>query len=278
VPARLERVTIEAPDGLELAVRVGGTGPPVMLLHGFTGSGAAWGEELTSALTGGCRLVVPDLVGHGASARARDPERYRPSRVLADVAAVQAALAGGPATWIGYSMGGRLALAGAVAGVAPVRALIVESGSPGLERADERAARRRSDEHWARLLEDVGIEAFVDAWLAQPLFATQGDLPAAVRRAQRAGRLEQDARALAACLRGLGTGAQPSLWHALERLTMPALLLTGERDPKFGEIAGRMAARMPNARHVRIAGAGHAVHLEAPRAWLESVTGFLATC
>jgi 2-succinyl-6-hydroxy-2,4-cyclohexadiene-1-carboxylate synthase len=275
-PASLERVTVGAADGLALSARVGGVGRPVVLLHGFTGSGSAWGETLTGALASRCRVVAPDLVGHGSSAHPHDPRRYAPERVLADVAAVQAALVEGPATWIGYSMGGRLALAGALERVAPVEALVLESASPGLESAVERAERRRADEAWARRLDEEGIEAFVDAWLAQPLFATQRDLSPELRRDERARRLEQDPRALAACLRGLGTGVQTSHWDELERLSVPVLLVTGERDAKFTALARRMEARLPAGRHEPVAGAGHAVHLEAPAAWLERVTAFLA--
>jgi 2-succinyl-6-hydroxy-2,4-cyclohexadiene-1-carboxylate synthase len=96
-----------------------------------------------------------------------------------------------------------------------------------------------------------------------------------VRAAERARRLRNDPRALAACLRGLGTGAQPSFWDRLTEVRAPALLLTGEEDAKFTDIARGMAAALPECLHVGVPSAGHAVHLEAPDAWLEAVNAWL---
>jgi 2-succinyl-6-hydroxy-2,4-cyclohexadiene-1-carboxylate synthase len=153
---------------------------------------------------------------------------------------------------------------------------VLESASPGLETDDERTARRTSDEELAKRLETEGIEAFVDHWEAHPLFESQKTLPAEVRRAHRAGRLRNDARSLAAALRGLGTGALPSYWNALETCRVPTLLVVGELDSAYVEIGRRMQERMPAARLVVVPGAGHTVHLERPDAWVEAVVEFLA--
>jgi 2-succinyl-6-hydroxy-2,4-cyclohexadiene-1-carboxylate synthase len=181
-----------------------------------------------------------------------------------------------PLDLVGYSMGGRLALGFALTYPERVRRLVLESASPGLETDEERTARRAADEELAKQLEGEGVEAFVDRWEAQPLFASQSALPAEVRTAHRARRLRNDPRSLAAALRGLGTGVLPSYWRALEACEVPTLLLTGEVDMKFVDIAGRMQDRMRNARLVVVPGAGHAVHLERPQAWVEAVVGFLA--
>lgn len=274
-PAPLQRVSVPAPDGLELSVQVAGSGPSVLLIHGFTGSSEAWGEGLIQRLARSRRVVVPDLVGHGASARPHDPERYRLDRVLDDLVAVQHACARGPAVWVGYSMGGRIALAGAVRRLVPLAGLILESASPGLASAEERRVRMEADERWARALEAGGLGAFVDDWMAQPLFRSQHALPRRVRERERARRMSQDPRALAACLRGLGTGVQPSMWDGLDTLDVPNLVVTGALDEKFEGIAREMIRRLPRARYVSVAGAGHAVHLEASRAWEQAVDAFL---
>jgi 2-succinyl-6-hydroxy-2,4-cyclohexadiene-1-carboxylate synthase len=172
-------------------------------------------------------------------------------------------------------MGARVALAAAARRTAPLRALVLESGSPGLAGGERRQARSRADGARAAMLERDGIEPFVDAWLAQPLFRSQRALPESIRRSERERRLAQDPRALAACLRGLGTGSQPSFWAELGRIAVPTLLVTGRRDRKFDALAEAMAERLPGARRSRIAGAGHAVHLERPNAWLAVVSAFL---
>ena len=82
--------------------------------------------------------------------------------------------------------------------------------------------------------------------------------------------------ALAHSLRQLGIGRMPPLWDRLQELRAPTLLVVGSLDAKFGELARRMAARIPDARVVSIPDAGHAVQVEAPRALAEALSGFLA--
>ena len=79
-----------------------------------------------------------------------------------------------------------------------------------------------------------------------------------------ADRLRNTPAGLARALRGLGTGALPSLWDRLGELTMPVVLVVGERDEKFPAIAVQMAGAIERSEVVVVAGAGHAVHLEAP--------------
>jgi pimeloyl-ACP methyl ester carboxylesterase len=119
------------------------------------------------------------------------------------------------------------------------------------------------------------MASFVDDWMALPLFESQRRLPEAVLRRERERRLRADPAGLAGSLRGFGTGAQPSLWERLEDVRAPALLLTGDLDPKFEALADRMADRMPAAARATVPGAGHAVHLERPDAWLARVRAFL---
>lgn len=262
-------------DGVALRLHLRGRGPALLLVHGFTGSSAAWGAGVCEPLARAGRLIAVDLPGHGQSDPVRDPSRYEPRELVADLCEVLDAQGIPDAVWIGYSMGGRLALAAAVHQPERVRALVLEGASPGLREAAERRARRAADEELARRLERDGIEAFVEHWMAQPLFASQAELAADLSSRERRRRLANDAHALAACLRGFGTGAQPSFWDALPGLRIPVLLLTGERDRKFRGIADAMAAALPCATRAEVAGAGHATHLENPPAFANRVCEFL---
>jgi 2-succinyl-6-hydroxy-2,4-cyclohexadiene-1-carboxylate synthase len=172
-------------------------------------------------------------------------------------------------------MGGRIALHYALGHPDRVSRLVLESASPGLSDPRDRAARVASDEALARALEADGIEGFVNRWEALPLFESQQALPEAVRAEVRRRRLTNDPRSLAASLRGIGTGTLPSLWDRLEEVAQPVLLLVGALDSRFVTIARRMAARLPTAEVHVVGGAGHRVHLERPREWLEAVTRFL---
>lgn len=172
-------------------------------------------------------------------------------------------------------MGGRIALHQALRAGDRVRRLVLESASPGLSTKADREARRQADDELAGRILDRGVEAFVDEWERLPLFATQRSLADGVRSRHREGRLANDPASLAAALRGLGTGSLPSLWDRLGEVTADALVLVGEHDEKFVEIGREMADRLPRARFEVVEGAGHAVHLERPGAWLERVCAFL---
>lgn len=261
-------------DGVHYAVREWGAGPPLVLLHGFTGRGALWRDH-AAALAARFRVIAPDLLGHGDSAAPADPARYAMPRALADLAALLDALGVDRAALLGYSFGGRIALAFAVELPERVAALALEGASPGIADPDERAARRAADAALAARLERDGLATFVDAWMAQPLFATQARLPAAVRAAARAQRLRNDPTGLAACLRGLGTGSQPSYWHRLHQLPMPTLLLAGAHDAKFQRLARAMHESIPDATLRLVPGAGHTTHLENPTAFRGLAGGFL---
>ena len=243
-----------------------------VLLHGFMGSAAAWGDRLVDGFAGtGLTPVLVDLPGHGRDAGRSDPAAFTLGSVLGHV--------GGAGDWptdlVGYSMGGRIALHFASAYPERVRRLVLESASPGLATEEERRARRAADEALAENVLDGGVEAFVDAWEAQPLFATRAALDPRVRERQRALRLANDAASLAATLRALGAGSLPSLWGKLPEIEVPTLLVVGALDTRYVEIARRMAKALPDARVAEISRAGHTAHLERPEAWLAAVTDFL---
>jgi 2-succinyl-6-hydroxy-2,4-cyclohexadiene-1-carboxylate synthase len=177
---------------------------------------------------------------------------------------------------LGYSLGGRVALHYAVAAPERVAALILIGASPGIPDEAERRARREADEALARDIERDGVAAFVDRWERLPLFASQATLPAEVRASLRAQRLRNSPTGLANSLRGMGAGSQPSLWDRLPGLHVPTLLIAGELDAKYCDLARKMAAAMPAARLALIPRAGHAAHLEQPAALATAVHDFFS--
>jgi 2-succinyl-6-hydroxy-2,4-cyclohexadiene-1-carboxylate synthase len=261
-------------DGVRLHVRIQGAGEPLLLLHGFTGSIEAWGEELLSGLARSQQVVAVDLLGHGESDAASDPGRYAMDEMLKDLWQVLDAMSIDRARWLGYSMGGRIAIAGAVRDPSRISSLVLESASPGLATEAERRARRRADEALAEGILRGGMEEFVDHWMGLPLFATQGKLPPRIVATNRERRLRNRPEALAACLRGMGIGVQPPFWDSLSEVRLPTLLLAGEEDAKFTEIAVRMSDLIPEVTLRLIPRSGHAIHLENPFAWLSAVQTF----
>ncbi len=237
--------------------------PALVLLHGFTHTGASWGP-VTAALEERYRALAPDLRGHGG---ASELEPVELAAVIDDVLAVGEA----PRfTLAGYSMGGRIALHVALRAPERVQRLLLIGASPGIEDDGERAVRRRDDERLAAQLEQMTIEEFATQWADTPVL--RGQSPQ-VARAAHEDRLRSTPSGLARALRGLGPGALPPLWGRLGELPMPVTLVVGERDEKFRAIAEEMAPRFGGeARVVVVPGTGHAVHLEAPAAVARAIT------
>lgn len=261
-------------DGLRYHVVQAGSGEPLVLLHGFTGSGLIW-RDLITRLGATHRLITIDLPGHGRTDSPADIERYRIERVASDLTVLLGKVGVRSAHFLGYSMGGRLTLYFAVHYPALVRSLILESASPGLAGSDERQARQIQDENLARRIETDGVAAFIYDWERLPLFASQSRLPATTRDRVHRQRLDNSAIGLARSLRGMGTGAQPSLWDELGAMTQPALLLTGALDVKFTAINRRMSAAIADSQFMIMPDAGHTIHLEQPVAFAGAVLNFL---
>jgi 2-succinyl-6-hydroxy-2,4-cyclohexadiene-1-carboxylate synthase len=227
--------------------------PTVLLLHGFTNTGASW-DPVVAALAQRYRAIAPDLRGHGSASAARPVTL---EAVIGDIAA----LAPDRFTLAGYSQGGRIALHAALALGPRVERLVLIGASPGIADPAARAARRAADEALAAEIEGETIEEFANRWAATPVLAGQ---PREVSEPAHADRLKSTPSGLAAALRGLGTGALPSLWERLPDLRIPVTMIVGERDEKFRALGEEMARALPRGDLVVVPRAGHAVHLEAP--------------
>jgi 2-succinyl-6-hydroxy-2,4-cyclohexadiene-1-carboxylate synthase len=261
-------------NGLDYNLEVRGQGPALVLLHGFTGCGASWARH-AEVYAREFTCVAVDLPGHGETDSPADPARYTMERVVEDLVTLCGELRMGRAAWLGYSMGGRLALGVGVLAPQVVSALVLEGASPGLSSAAERAARVASDEALAARLERDGLEPFIDFWQSIPLFATQARLPVERREALRGQRLRNNPVGLANSLRGMGQGSQPPLLGRLGMVRAPTLLIAGEEDTKFRALAEEMAAALPAARCAFIPNAGHAAHFERPEVFDDLALDFL---
>jgi 2-succinyl-6-hydroxy-2,4-cyclohexadiene-1-carboxylate synthase len=220
-----------------------------VVVHGFTQTSTSW-DPITARLNA---TVDAPAIGreHNFTAAA-------------------AALDRGPATYVGYSQGGRLCLQLALDRPEVVRRLVLVSASPGIADADERAARRAADERLAQEIERDGVDVFLERWLAQPLFASLPRDRSGIEERRAHNTVEH----LTYQLRVLGQGTQPSNWERLGELRMPVLLIAGELDTKYVDIARSMATAVPQARVEVIAGAGHACHLESPAAVAQLLSSF----
>ncbi len=248
------------------------THPPLIFLHGFLGRGADF-LPLAAPLSRRFYCLLPDLPGHGGTPLPEKPLSFehlcRQFRLLLEGLGIERfALAG-------YSMGGRLALYFAVQMAWRVRALVVESASPGLSAPAERAARMEADRQRARRMRHIGMAAFLQEWYEMPLFASLHRRPQALQAMRAARAAGNDPQKASRVIVELSPARQPPLWDALPSLPMPALFLAGALDPKYAALIPRMAARTPRGRALIVPEAGHNIHFEQPESWLRAVEDFL---
>lgn len=248
--------------------------PVIVFLHGFTGSTTSW-KEVIKQLKGKYRTIAVDLTGHGKSGIPTDASRYAMKEQLADLEMLFTKLGINHFTLVGYSMGGRIALAYTIKHPKRVKTLILESASPGLLTESERKIRIEADKLLSNQIISKGMRNFVESWENIPLFATQKKLPTSVQNAVRKERLSQQPTGLANSLQGIGTGSQPSYWGDLHVIDIPVLLINGEIDTKFVVIAREMLKEIPLSSHKVIKDAGHAIHVEKPTVFATIVDEYI---
>lgn len=214
--------------------------------------------------------ILVDLPGHGESV-GLPAEAYTLPWTVEALVGLPARLGVQRAAWVGYSMGGRLALQAAATHPARFRALAMVSAAPG---AEDAADRLLVDEHRALLLETDGMERFLDQWHQQPIFASLRNHPELLARLTESKRRNNPLE-LARALRGLGAGNQGSLWETLDRIPFRVLAVAGALDGKYAETARRMAIQGDHIRAAVLPGCGHTVHLENPDDFLDLLREFL---
>jgi 2-succinyl-6-hydroxy-2,4-cyclohexadiene-1-carboxylate synthase len=235
----------------------------VVLLHGFSGTHRAWDGVVARLDLERYLPLALDLPGHGAVADAERPITFR--GCVAHVLAVS------PERFVlaGYSLGGRVALQLALTAPERVSRLVLVSTSAGIEDPAERAQRRLADNRLAEELESIPFEDFIERWRTQPLFADEPrEVGVLAREDQRRNRPE----ALAAVLRGIGTGEMDPLWGRLPELRMPVTVLVGDRDVKYLALGERMVELLPEA-GLLLAPGGHGLPLESPEAVARAIDG-----
>lgn len=236
------------------------------MLHGFTGAPSSF-DAVVSRLPSQLHYRAPTLCGHGNPAVGSAVEDFEAEvdRIAGDRWPEK------PALVVGYSLGARLALGLATRHPEKVGALVLISVQAGLRTDAERLERQKKEAAQIALLEQEGLQSFVDQWEGQPLFESQAGLPAPIRRVERGRRLSHTALGLAHSLRTTGLGRMPDYWPALGALRMPVELLAGARDERFCSLGRAIAGAMQKSRLTIVPDTGHNLLLERSESITEAI-------
>lgn len=247
-----------------LASEVHGDGSHTLVFaHGFTQNRALWRPVVASIcrMRSDVRCVLVDLPGHGESASV-DADLRTSATLLVE--------SGGRATYVGYSLGARLVLQALVDHPASVLGAVSVSGTAGIEDETERAARRTSDALLAERITRIGVLAFLQEWLEQPLFSDLTHEQAMVSE-----RMKNTAEGLAKSLLSCGQGEQLPLWDDLTSCSRPVLAMAGSRDVKYVAVARRLATTAPMGSLVIVPGTGHSAPLTSHDAVARAIVDWL---
>ena len=243
-------------DGVEIYYEVHGSGPPLLLTHGYSSTSAMWQGQV-EALSKHHKLVLWDMRGHGQSDYPDDPAAYSEAHTVADMAALLDKVGANSAIVGGLSLGGYMSLA--FYRVHPQRAsalLIIDTG-PGFKKDDAR-------ETWNKRAHDTG-DRFEREGLAVLKSASR----------ERSMVSHRDASGLARAARGMLIQRDAAVIETLPNIKVPSLVVVGADDAPFLAASDYRAAKIPGARKVVVPGAGHAVNIDQPQAFIDAVLPFL---
>src|ERR1700761_3456413 len=244
-------------DGVKIYYEVHGSGPSLILTHGYSSTSAMWNEQI-EALSKQHQLILWDMRGHGQSDYPSDPAAYSEALTVADIAALLDEVGAARAIVGGLSLGGYMSLAFYRAHPERVSALLIIDTGPGFKKDDAREAWNARARATADRFEHEGLETLKLA------------------SAERATVRHRDAAGLARAARGMLTQRDAGVMELLPEIKVPALVVVGADDTPFLAASDYMAAKIPGAQKAVIPAAGHAVNIDQPQAFLAAVLPFLA--
>jgi pimeloyl-ACP methyl ester carboxylesterase len=243
-------------DGVNIHYEVHGSGPPLLLTHGYSSTSGMWQGQI-AALSKHHKLVLWDMRGHGQSDYPADPAAYSEAHTVADMAALLDAAGAGTAIVGGLSLGGYMSLAFYRTHPERVRALLIIDTGPGFKKDEARDAWNKRAHETADRFDREGLAVLKSL------------------SAERASVTHRDATGLARAARGMLTQRDASVMEILPHIEVPSLVVVGADDTPFLAASDYMAAKIPGAQKVVIPAAGHAANIDQPKPFNDAVTSFL---
>jgi pimeloyl-ACP methyl ester carboxylesterase len=243
-------------DGTKIHYEVHGSGPPLILTHGYSSTSAMWQGQI-EALSKRHKLILWDMRGHGQSDYPDDTAAYSEALTVGDIAALLDEVGAAKAIVGGLSLGGYMSLAFYRAHPERVSALLIIDTGPGFKKDDAREAWNKRAHDTADRFEQHGLDVLKSA------------------SRERSSVSHRDASGLARAARGMLTQRDARVIELLPEIKVPCLVVVGADDAPFLAASDYMAAKIPGAKKVVIPAAGHAVNIDQPQAFIDAVVPFL---
>jgi pimeloyl-ACP methyl ester carboxylesterase len=243
-------------DGVDIYYEVHGSGPVILLSHGYSSTSAMWRGQV-SPFSKNHTLVTWDMRGHGQSDYPEDPSQYSEEHTVADMAAILDAVGAKDAVIGGLSLGGYMSLAFHLTLPERTKALLIIDTGPGFKKDEPRADWNANAERTAKRYAEEGLGPLETA--------------TAERRTVR----HRNARGLELAARGMLAQRDARVINSLPDIKVPSLVVVGADDTNFLVAADYMAKKIPNAEKIVIPGAGHAANIDKPKAFNAAVLDFL---
>lgn len=242
-------------NGVKVYYEVHGSGPPVLLSHGYSATSQMWKAQ-AEALADRYQLIAWDMRGHGETDSPESQDEYSERNTVADMAAILDAANVDRAVIGGLSLGGYMSLAFNLAYPQRVRALMLFDTGPGYNNPKGREGWNETANMRAQRFEEQGLAALGDG--------------NEVRIAH-----HRSAEGLARAARGMLAQFDDRVIRSLESISVPTLVLVGADDRPFLAATDYMANKIPGAKKVVIPDAGHASNIDQPSAFNAAVLEFL---
>ncbi len=243
-------------DGVNIHYEVHGSGPALLLTHGYSSTSAMWQGQI-AALSKHHTLILWDMRGHGQSDYPDDAAAYSEALTVGDMAALLDEAGAESAIVGGLSLGGYMSLAFYRAHPERVRALLIIDTGPGFKKDEARDAWNKRAHETGDRFEREGLEVLKSL------------------SRERSGVVHRDASGLARAARGMLTQRDAGVIETLPHVKVPSLVVVGADDTPFLAASDYMAAKIPAARKVVIPAAGHAANIDQPQAFIDAVMPFL---
>tara|TARA_B110000438_G_scaffold27768_1_gene26704 strand:+ start:8616 stop:9410 length:795 start_codon:yes stop_codon:yes gene_type:complete len=257
----------------KLYYKTEGSGIPLILIHGFTGSHESF-DIVSNYLKQYFKIIKLDMIGHGFSMDYSE-QNYSFSKSIKYIENIINELNLKKVNIVGYSLGGRLAMQYAINNYNEINKLILCSSSFGIEKKSERISRIKSDKKIIDLLMNNKITKFVNYWEGISLWDSEKKLSVETKQKNRNIRLNQNNEGLLMSLRYQGQGVQEFLGKYLKNIKSKTLIMYGEKDFKYKEISKIMSEIIENSELDVVSNSGHNIILENPIYVSQKIKNFI---